>query len=148
MSPIWPAHHPPPPCCVNVTHLQVVVMAAEVGGDVVLDQQGMEQLQQALRGAVLRHRPDRVVSGHQQKIRPGLLHPGLQPGQLATGVYGAERSQRLIVHEVVRVSAQHHRVQHDDAQGLVRGGDAEVQLVVEVGEAPERGRGQRTRGKK
>lgn len=119
------------------TNLQVVVVAAEVSSDVVLDEQRTDPLQQTLCGAVLRDGPHRIVARHQQEVRLGARQPLLQPDQLAIGLHLQHGPSGLLVLVIQRVSTQHHGVQHDDAQSLPRVGNAKVQLVVIRGELPD-----------
>lgn len=128
-----------PPQTTARPYLQVVVVAAQVRCGLVLDQQRVEPLQQAGRGPVLRHRPYRVVSRHQQEVGLGASQSLLQPGQLAVGVGRMQRSLGLLVREVVGVAAQHDGVQHDDGQRLPRVGNTEVQLVVVSRKFPTNG---------
>lgn len=111
-------------------------MAAEISCGFVFGEQGTEPLQEAIRGAVFRHRPHGIVSRHQQEVRPGLIESLLQPGQLAVGVHRPQGTPGLLVQEVVRVATQHDGVEHDDGQGLARVGNVEVQLVVVGWELP------------
>lgn len=123
----------------DAADLQVVVVAAEVRRDVVFVEQRVEALEQTLRGAVLGHGPHRVVARHQQEVRFGPSQSLLQPDQLTVGLGLDQRASGLLVHKVVGVAAEHHRVEHDDGQGLPRVGDAVVQLVVVGGESPDGG---------
>lgn len=107
-----------------------MVMAAEVGGGLVLKQQRMKPMQQALCGPVFGHRPHRVVACHQKVVCLGPSHPLLQPGQLTIGIHRSQGASGLLIHIVVRVAAQHDCVEHDDGQGLTSVGDAKVQLVI------------------
>lgn len=58
---------------------------------------------------------------------------------LSVGLNGAEWSTGLLINVVVRVTTQHHCIQHHDAQSVLGVGDTEVQLVVVVREPPEGG---------
>lgn len=52
-------------------HLQRVVVTREVGADSVALEKGNQTVDEALRGAVTRHRPHRVVAKHEQVVRSG-----------------------------------------------------------------------------
>lgn len=114
-------------------------MAAEVSSGVVFDEQWTEALHQTLCGAVLGHRPNRVVACHQQEVCLGQSQSLLQPSQLAIGIQFIQGSTWLLVRIVVRVTAKHHSVKHDDGQSLPRVGNAEVQLIVVRWEFPIKG---------
>lgn len=88
---------------------------------------------------MLRHGPDRIVARHQQEVRLGPGQPVLQPDQLTVGVHRTQGASGLLVSEVVGVSTEHHRVEHDDGERLPRVGDVEVQLVVIRGKLPNEG---------
>lgn len=121
------------------THLQVVVVAAEVSGGLVLVEQGVQIVQEALGGPVFRHGPHGVVAGHQQEVGRGLGQPLLQPDQLALGLHRIERPAGHLAQEVVALAAQRDCVQHDDGQRHV--GDSETQLVIEIWKLPGGGEG-------
>lgn len=111
-------------------------MAAEVSSSLVFNEQRMKPLQKALRGPMFGHRPHGVVACHQQEVRLGPSQSPLQPGQLTVGFHQMQGASGLLVQVVVRVTAEHYRVKHDDGQRLPSVGDAEVQLVVIRGKVP------------
>lgn len=114
-----------------------MVVATQVSRGLVFDQQRVQLSQQALCGAVLGHRPHRVVPRHQQEVCLGPLQPLLDPLQLPIGLHGVHWPPRLLVIVVIRVPAQQHCVHHQDGQSAVCAWHTEVQLVVVVGETPE-----------
>ncbi|VCW97645.1 unnamed protein product, partial [Gulo gulo] len=65
--------------------LKVVVMATQVGGDLVRGQQRHQLLDQAAGGPVLSDGPHGVVAGHQHVVLLGRRQLLLEPGQLCAG---------------------------------------------------------------
>lgn len=120
------------------TYLQIVVMTAEVSSGLVFNEQRMKPLQKALCGPMFRHGPHGVVACHQQEVCLGPSQSLLQPGQLTVGIHRTQGASGLLIHEVVRVAAQHYGVEHDDGQRLPRVGDAEVQLVIIRRKSPKK----------
>lgn len=61
---------PPPPIhpSQEVTHLQVVIVAAQVRGDAIFLQQRPQSLQKTGSGAVMADGPNRIVTGHQHVV--------------------------------------------------------------------------------
>lgn len=119
------------------TDLQIVVMAAEVGGGLVFFEKGIKVVQQTLCGPMFRHRPHRIVACYQQKVCLGPSESLLQPGQLPVCSHQTHRSSRLLVCVVEGVAAQHYSVEHDYGQSLASVGNVEVQLVIIGREFPE-----------
>ena len=118
-------------------------MAAEVRGDPVPSQQRPQEPQQALRRAVLGHRPHRVVTGHQHvAVVPGGRQAALQPGELSLRCGGVRGSPRGRPHpEVVGGPAQQHGVQHQQPRRGVGARHVQAEAVVVVREAPAGVRG-------
>lgn len=113
-------------------------MTAEVSSGLVFNEQRMKPVQKTLCGPVFGHGPHRVVAGHQQEVCFGPSQSLLQPHQLTVGIHSTQGTSGLLIHEVVRVAAQHYGVEHDDRQGLPRVRDVEVQLVIVGGECPKK----------
>ena len=139
----WPGWGRPPlnraPGHPGDPHLQVVVVATQVGGDLVRSQQWQQLLDQAVGGPVLGDRPHRVVAGHQHVVLLGRCQLLLEPGQLRAGHRQVAGPLGLLAGKVVRVAAQGHGVQHEDGHGHVGPGDLEAQAVVRAGELPADG---------
>lgn len=124
-------------------HLQVVVVAAEVGSDAVVPQQRPQQPHQAGSGAVLGHRPHRVVASHQHiAVVACSSQASPQPGQLRCcrprilGALGGTPHPK-----VIPTTAEQHRVQHQQPGRGVGARQGEAQAVVVVREVPVGHRG-------
>ena len=127
------------------SHLQVVVVAAQVGGDSVPSQQRPQQPQQAVGGAVLSHRPNRVMTGYQHvTIVPRRDQTAPKPRELSFGCRGVCRTSGFGSDpEIIGGSAQQHRVQNQQPRRRVGARQAEAEAVVMVGEMPAGGGGGR-----
>ena len=126
------------------SHLQVVVVAAQVGGDSVPSQQRPQQPQQAVGGAVLSHRPNRVMTGYQHvTIVPRRDQTAPKPRELSFGCRGVCRTSGFGSDpEIIGGSAQQHRVQNQQPRRRVGARQAEAEAVVMVGEMPAGGGGE------
>lgn len=78
------------------------------------------------------------MASYQEIVSFGFCQAFLKPQQLSVGLNTTSGSSGLLVKEVVRVATQQHRVQHDDSQSAVRSRNAEVHLIIVVGEVPVR----------
>lgn len=127
----------PPPC--RPPHLQVVVMAAQVGSDPILGQQRHQLLDHLVGGPVLSNGPHWVVPSHQHVVLLGCRQLLLEPGQLHAGQLQVLRLLGLLAEEVIRVATQCHCVQYEDGHGHVGLGDLEAQVVERSREVPVEG---------
>lgn len=78
------------------------------------------------------------MASHQEIVSLRLCQAFLKPQQLSIGLNTTSGSSGLLVKEVIRIATQQHRVQHENGQSAVRSRNAEVHLIIVVGEVPER----------